>query len=257
MTATDYDRSLAQAGATTRAVPYAAELIAVARQGRSFRTRELLQRIVTGEQQRIREEQMLWRMGGALVGALLGMGDGFQPADVFLGMGMSSLAGLGHEVMSQEDRRFLESCHALWTIGQNSPVELMQRLGPARSRVLLFFPQWQNPLLFDHHQGARGDYLVPLEMVESVAHGFRDPQSRAVLLRHFSQEEMTELQQQLYPNGAAAIPIQQLTPITAAVARERDLHAEAFLPATQSVQILAQGAPAVGYRVPIPAHSDY
>jgi adenylate kinase len=40
-------------------VPYADTMLQVARQGYSFQTREVLQRVVMGEQARIREEQML------------------------------------------------------------------------------------------------------------------------------------------------------------------------------------------------------
>lgn len=238
-------------------VPYASEMIALARHGQAFRTRELLQRIVTGEQQRIRHEQMAWRLCGAVVGACLGLGDGFQANDVFLGMGMSALAGLSHECLSDDDRRFLENCQSLWAIGPHSPVELMARLGPARSRVLLYAEGWGSPLIFDHHQGARGDYLVPLETAQAVACGFQEPASLAVLQQHYSPGELSELQRQLYPNAAAAIAIQQIAPVTRADALQRDPHAAALLNGTEPVLISAQHQTLFGYRVPIPVHSDF
>ena len=40
-------------------VPYLREMLDIARNGYSFQTRTVLQRIVMGEQQRIKEEQML------------------------------------------------------------------------------------------------------------------------------------------------------------------------------------------------------
>lgn len=238
-------------------VPLASAMILVAQQARSFQTRELLQRIVTGEQQRIREEQMGWRIGGAIVGACLGLGDGFQAADVFLGMGLSSLASLSHEVMSQEDRRFLESCHSLWTVGTNSPMELLHRLGPALGRVLLYSPKWNQPLLFSHHQGHRGDTLVLLETAELQAAGFQRPQSLEVLRRHFKTEELQSLRRQLYPNASVAVPVGAIQPIAAEQALAFDPSAPAFLPATQPVEIQLQEGALVGYRVAIPAHSDY
>jgi hypothetical protein len=69
---------------TSAAVPYATEMIRFAQEARSFQMRELLQCIVTCEQQRIKEEQMLWRLGGALLGACFGLSDGFQASDVLL-----------------------------------------------------------------------------------------------------------------------------------------------------------------------------
>jgi hypothetical protein len=92
-------------------------MVLVAQQARSFQTRELLMHIVSGKQPRIRKEQMLWREDGVILSACLGLGDGLWATDVFLGMGLSSLGGLTHEVMSDEDRHFLERCQSLWTVG--------------------------------------------------------------------------------------------------------------------------------------------
>ena len=78
-------------------VPFAKEMLQLAKSGYSFQTREVLQRIVTAEQQRLREEQMFWKVSGAILGACLGVGDGFQVADVFLSMGLSGLGSLSHE----------------------------------------------------------------------------------------------------------------------------------------------------------------
>lgn len=238
-------------------VPLANEMILVAQQARSFQTRELLQRIVMGEQQRIKEEQMLWRAGGALLGAFLGLGDGFQIADVFLSMGLSGLGSLSHEVMSHEDRQFLERCQSLWTVGPNSPLELSQRLGPARARILLYSPEWSQPLLFAHHQGYRGDTLVPLDCAEQLAAGFRIPQSLEVMARHLKCDELALLKNQLYPDACHAIPVEAVQPIGIEQALAFDSWAHAFVQTTQPVQITLQGHPLVGYRVAIPAHSDF
>ena len=238
-------------------VPWANELVLVAQQARSFQTRELLQHIVSGEQQRIREEQMLWRVGGAILGACLGLGDGFQAADVFLGMGLSSLGGLTHEVMSDEDRRFLERCQSLWTVGCNSPLELLHRLGPARARILLYSPEWSQPILCAHHQGHRGDTLVLLDSAGQLAAGFQQPQSLEVMQRHLNHEQLEALKHQLYPNAGVTIPLDAIQPISSQQALALDPCAQAFLPATQPVQIAVQGQPLVGYRVAIPAHSDF
>lgn len=241
----------------TAAVPYASEMICVAQQARSFQTRELLERIVRGEQQRIKEEQMLWRLGGALLGACLGLGDGFQAADIFLGMGMSGLAGLSHDVMTHEQRQFLEGCHSLWTIGSNSPMDLSARLGPARARILVFNAGWESPVILSHHQGARGDTVVQLGLAGQHARGFHDGQSLEVLQRHLNGEQLDSLKHQLYPDATAAHQLRRLQPISASQTRQLDPHADAFLHATEPVLIETGDGQAVGYRLPIPVHSDF
>ena len=238
-------------------VPYAQEMLHLARHGYSFQTREVLQRIVMGEQQRIKEEQMLWRVGGTILGLCLGIGDGLQLTDLFIGMSGGVIASLAHETMSHEDRQFLERCQALWLVGNNSPVELAQRLGPARSRILLHDPDWETPVVFNHHQGHRGDHLVPLGNAGNLAAGFADPQSLEVLQRHIGGEDLQTLQGQLYPNASHAVAVDRVTPISQLDALELDPHAPAFLAQSRPVRIDTADSATVGYQVPIPAQSDF
>jgi len=238
-------------------VPHAREMLHVARNGYSFQTREVLQRIVIGEQQRIKEEQMLWRVGGTLLGLCLGIGDGLQLTDLFIGMSGGAIASLAHETMSHADRQFLERCQSLWLVGQNSPIELAQRLGPARSRILLHDPGWETPVVFNHHQGHRGDHLVPLGNAGDLAAGFADPQSLEVLQRHFGGEDLQTLQTQLYPVASHAVAVDRVTTIAKVDALELDPHAPSFLAHSRPVRIDAGGGATVGYQVPIPAQSDF
>lgn len=238
-------------------VPFVNDFLQVARQGHSFQTREVLQRIVLAEQQRIKEEQMLWRIGGAVVGACLGLGDGFQLTDLFVGMACSTIAGTGHEVISHEDRQFLDRCQALWLVGRQSPLELMQRIGPARSRILLYDPSWQSPVVFNHHQGYRGEHLVPLGNAGNLAPGFADARSLEVLQLHFQAEDLEILRCQLYPHAQEAVPIKRLVPISKPQAITLDPHAPAFLASCQSVKIETDNGIIIGYQLPIPVHSDF
>jgi hypothetical protein len=232
-------------------------MLSVARHGYSFQTREVLQRIVMGEQQRIKEEQMLWRVGGTILGLCFGMGDGLQLTDLFIGMSSGAIASLAHETMSHEDRQFLERCQSLWLVGQNSPIELAQRLGPARSRILLHDPDWEAPVVFNHHQGHRGDHLVPLGNAGNLARGFADPQSLEVLQRHFGGEDLQMLQTQLYPITAHAVAVDRVTPMSQVDALELDPHAPSFLGQSKPVRIDTGDGITVGYQVPIPAQSDF
>ena len=238
-------------------IPYAAEMLQIARYGYGFQTREVLQRIVLAEQQRIKDEQILWRLGGSLLGLCFGLSDGFQLTDLFMGMAGTTVASLAHEAMSHEDRKFLERCQSLWLVGNNSPIELAQRLGPARSRILLQDPAWDAPLLFNHHQGHRGDHLVPLGNARDQAAGFADPQSLEVLQRHFGREDLQTLQTQLYPIASHAVAVDCVRTISPEDATELDPYARVFLKESRPVHISTANGAAVGYQVPIPAQSDF
>ena len=238
-------------------VPYAEEMLSIAHQSYSFQTREVLQRIVLGEQQRIKEEQMLWRLGGAVLGACFGLSDGFQMTDLFMGMAGASVASLAHDVMSHEDRKFLEQCQSLWLVGRHSPMELAQRLGPARSRVILFDPSWESPVIFNHHQGYRGDHLVPLGNAGNQAAGFQDGSSMEVMSRYFDSNDLEVLQSQLYPIAEHATAINKIQPISKADALAIDPHASAFTGKSKPMQIETNDCYCVGYQVPIPATSDF
>jgi hypothetical protein len=238
-------------------VPYAEEMLHIARYGYSFQTREVLQRIVLAEQQRIREEQMLWKVGGTILGMCFGLSDGFQLTDLFMGMAGSAIAANAHDVMSHEDKQFLERCQALWLVGHNSPIELAQRLGPARARILLHDPTWEAPVVFNHHQGHRGDHLVPLGNAGNLARGFADHQSLQVLQRHFGREDLQTLQAQLYPNANHAVAVDRVMTISQVDALELDPYSPSFLNQSRPVQIETASGAAVGYQVPIPAQSDF
>jgi len=238
-------------------VPYAQEMLHIARHGYSFQTREVLQRIVMGEQQRIKEEQMLWRVGGTILGLCFGIGDGLQMTDLFIGMAGGAIGSLAHETMSHEDRQFLDRCQALWLVGQNSPIELAQRLGPARSRILLHDPGWEAPVVFNHHHGHRGDHLVPLGNAGELAAGFADPKSLEVMQLHFGGEDLQTLQTQLYPIASHTVAVDRIMTMSQVEALELDPHAASFLAQSRPVRIDAGDGSFVGYQVPIPAQSDF
>lgn len=246
-----------QHNTAANSIPHAQAMLHVARHGYSFQTREVLQRIVMGEQQRIKEEQMLWRIGGTILGLCLGVGDGLQLTDLFLGMSGGAIASLAHETMSHEDRQFLERCQSLWLVGHNSPVELAQRLGPARTRILLHDPGWETPVVFNHHQSHRGDHLVPLGNAANLAAGFADPQSLEVLQRYFDSDDLQTLQTQLYPVASHTVAVDRVTPISKADALDLDPHAPAFVAQSKPVRVDTSHGAAIGYQVPIPAQSDF
>ena len=200
---------------------------------------------------------MLWRFGGTVLGFCLGLGDGLQITDLFMGMTGAAISSLGHEVMSHEDRKFLERCQSLWLVGTNSPIELAQRLGPARSRILLHNPAWETPVVFNHHQGHRGDHLVPLGNAGNLAAGFSDSKSLEVLQRHFGEEDLHTLHTQLYPNVSHVMAVDRVTTISQLDALELDRYSPSFLTHSRPVRIDTDDGATVGYQVPIPAKSDF
>jgi hypothetical protein len=142
-------------------------------------------------------------------------------------------------------------------VGCDSPIELAQRLGPARSRILLHDPGWETPVVFNHHQGHRGDHLVPLGNAYNLAAGFADPKSREVLQRYFGAEDLQTLQTQLYPNAPHTVALERIMTISQADALELDPHAPSFLAHSRPVRIDTVHGATVGYQVPIPAQSDF
>ena len=238
-------------------VPHSLEVIQLAKNGHAFQSKDVLQAIVEKEKRRIKDEQMAWRIGGAIIGGLLGIGDGFDVGDVFMSMAFSNLGGLGHQVASREQMEFLEKCKAAWIVSANSPIELASRIGPARSRILAYRGGWQTPLIFNQHQGPRGDYLVPLGLAHQHARGFLQDDSRQAMVNTFEQNDFMILANQLYPAPDSAIRLDSIRKIKKEQAIELDSYADAFTAHAEPVVIEVEGQQSVAYRVPIPVHSDY
>jgi hypothetical protein len=150
--------------------------------------------------------------------------------EVFLGalhghMAMAGLARRTNDVMPHEQRQFLGSCYSLWTTGSNSPVELTSRIETACSRSScrapwpsalqdpLHDPDWEAPVVFNHHQGHRGNHLVPLGNAANLARGFADPQSRQVLQQHFGVADLQRLQVHLYPIASHTVAVDRVASI--------------------------------------------
>ena len=243
---------------TLSLLPNPKDFIECAKELRSFQTREVLEAIISGERRRIADEQALWRIGGAVLGVCLGLGDGFQPRDIFLGLGFSSVAGMAHASMSQEDIKFLQSCQSHWLVGNNSPIELAQRVGPAKSRIILNDPSVSSPIIFNHHIGHRGEHLVPLFTAGDMAAGFSSTKSLEVLARHMSTTDINILRSQIYPNTNGAMKISALNQIAHQDAKSIPAFSLEFLQGTQPVIIsTSDHGNIAGYEIPIPAHSDF
>lgn len=237
--------------------PHADNFIQLAKDGHAFQSKDVLQAIVEKEKRRIKDEQIAWRIGGAIVGGLLGLGDGFDVGDIFTSLVFSNIGAVGHEVASREQIEFLQKCQAAWLVTQGSPVELASRIGPAKSRIVAFSEGWETPLIFNHHQGHRGDYLVPLGLAHQHAKGFLEEGSRQAMINTFEEQDYAILSNQLYPVPDNAMRLESIRKISREKALELDPYAESFASKAEPVVIEIEGQQAVAYRVPIPIHSDY
>jgi hypothetical protein len=242
---------------TVTPAPLADEFVQIAKVGHAFQSKDVLQAIVEKERRRIKDEQIAWRIGGAIVGGLLGLQDGFDVSDIFTSLVFSNIGAVGHEVASREQLEFLQKCQAAWLVTQGSPLELASRIGPAKSRIIAFGEGLETPLIYNHHQGHRGDYLVPLGLACQHAKGFLEEGSRQAMINTFEEKDYTTLSNQLYPVPDNAIRLDSIRKITKEKAIELDPYAGSFVSQAEPVVIEVEGQQAVAYRVPIPIHSDY
>ena len=200
---------------------------------------------------------MLWRVGGSLLGMCFGLTDGFQLTDLFVGMSGAAIGNLAHEKMSKEDQKFLEDCQSLWLIGCSSPIEIQQRLGPARSRIVMEDPNTGEPMIFNHHQGNRGNYLVQLGTAGNLAVGFKNQQSLEVMSRHMSAADISNIRSQLYPVGDSYFEIEYPEVIQHEELLFSRIHLKTKSLKPKVVLIRNSYGSSIAYQVTIPAHSDF
>ena len=242
--------------ASTSSVFSQDELVWIAREGVAFQSIKVMEAIVEAEQSRIQQERMAWRVGGMIIGGLLGIGDGFDASDLLSGLAVGSLASLGHEVASHEQLEFLRKCKADWLVTASSPVDLARRLGAPRYRVVITESSWSGAQLLSLHQGARGDYLIPLDCANRCARGFTDTASHAALVSTFDSENYQVISHQLYPIESMAVRLDSVRKLS---------HSEASsLPdpnrewaGSEPVMVEIQGQMHLARRFPVPVHSDF
>ena len=63
----------------------------------TFPVEEFINLWVEHKKSQMRDEQFLWRVGGAIVGGMLGLGDGFQLGDLFGSLAGGAIGSLAQE----------------------------------------------------------------------------------------------------------------------------------------------------------------
>ena len=241
---------------TTLSVFAQDELALIAREGVAFQSIKVMDAIVEAEQSRIQQERMAWRVGGMIIGGLLGIGDGFDASDLLSGLAVGSLASLGHEVASHEQLEFLKKCKADWLVTASSPVDLARRLGAPRFRVVITASSWSGAQLLSLHQGARGDYLIPLDCAQRCARGFTDSASHAALVNTFDSENYEVISQQLYPIESMAVRLDSVRKLSRAESSSLPEATHEWT-GSEPVMVEIQGRTHLARRFPVPVHSDF
>ena len=232
------------------------ELLWIAREGVAFQSIKVMEAIVEAEQSRIQQERMAWRVGGMIIGGLLGIGDGFDASDLLSGLAVGSLASLGHEVASHEQLEFLKKCKADWLVTASSPVDLARRLGAPRYRVVITESSWSGAQLLSLHQGARGDYLIPLDCAHRCARGFTDTASHAALVNTLDSENYQVISHQLYPIESMAMRLDSVRKLSRSEASALPDSNHEWA-GSEPVMVEIQGQMHLARRFPVPVHSDF
>lgn len=230
----------------------------------SFQSIDVIERIVAYEQARIEDEQTLWRIGGAILGAALGAGDGFGLADVGTSFAFSNIAGMAHSQASKEQREFLKKIHSLWLVDQRSPFDLRRRLGEPIGRFIGYssLANSFNPddlyIASIHQNSSRGFTAVSLGFAGDNAAGFIDNMSREKMAEVFTGEEIETLKCQFYPIIENSIPLKLVRSITEEEAKSKD-PLYSYLRKTGSPYRISigDGDDDILYKCAIPSHSDF
>lgn len=223
----------------------------------SFQTQLVIQSIVSKEQKRIENERVGWKIAGAALGLMLGVGDGLDFGDLFTAFSFSNIANIAHNKFSEKDIQFLKEINSYWMISDGSPIDILRRLGAPKNRVLIFAND--QALAFTHHVAPRGEFLVPLAVAGRACPGFVNHQSREVVERVFDSEDIEILESQLYPTLDGALQIDSSRRLRNEVAAQRDpaLVKAAVANGYEPMDIEIGGEKILAFRTQVPLHSDF
>lgn len=101
----------------------------------------VIQRIIQNHQAKKAQENSLWRIGGAVLGLCLGLGDGFQVGDLLGTVVGSTLGGGISNELQRADEATLRELNLEWVNSPDSYIYHRKRhRGEAVRRLLLFMP---------------------------------------------------------------------------------------------------------------------
>ena len=226
---------------------------------KAFNSVEIIKTIQEQELQKIKSEANNWKMVGALAGLAFGLSDGFDFQDLLFSLGGSAVAGTAHSLASEEQVKFLQKINAYWIVEGGSPVDIVRRVGPAKSRLLAFTPASEKPFsLYNHHRGNRGDYLVKLSTSGQKCDGWNDAKAFATLTNNFTDDRIQVMSKELYPTMDGTFRADSVRQVQLEEAISYDPNASSIVDnSVKPVLVDADGKQQLFYRADIPIHSDF
>ena len=104
----------------------------------TFPVEEFINLWVEHKKSQMRDEQFLWRVGGAIVGGMLGLGDGFQIGDLLGSLAGGAIGSLAQESLSKDEKETLNKLQLSWVhVDKGSPIKLIRRHGRPVARYLI------------------------------------------------------------------------------------------------------------------------
>ncbi len=233
------------------------DFINMIRDGYAFQVRDVLERIVNTERDRIENERTLWRLVPGVVTLVSGgLIDGFGIDDLLSGMAMSNVAGMAHQFASKEQVEFLKKLQSEWLVLDRSPMDIRRRLGEPQGRFIGISRSNILDMFNIHQSGSRGFHLVELDHAGNIAKGFQDPQSLEVLQRSYDEEDIGIISSYLYPSSIT--PLKLCRTITPEEAKKKDPYYNQLSKAGAPFRVVySDDTEGIMYKIQIPHHSDY
>lgn len=233
------------------------DFIGVVRNYHAFTVRDVLERIVTTERERIENEKGLWRLGAGVAALAFGISiDGFDAGDLLAGWTFSNIGAAAHQLASKEQIEFLKKLQSEWLVLDRSPIDIRRRLGEPQGRFIGISRENRLDMFNIHQSGTRGFHLVELDYAGNIAKGFKDPQSLEVLQRSYSEEDIGLLSSLLYPS--TIMPLKLCRTITPEEAKKKDPYYNQLSKAGAPFRVVySDDTEGVMYKIRIPHHSDY
>lgn len=233
------------------------DFIAMVREGYAFQVRDVLERIVNVERERIENERLFWRLGAGAVTILSGgFIDGFGIDDPLSGMAISNVAGMAHQFASKEQVEFLKKLQSEWLVLDRSPMDIRRRLGEPQGRFIGISRANILDMYNIHQSGSRGFHMVELDHAGNIAKGFKDSQSLEVLQRSYDEEDIGIISSHFYPS--TIIPLKLCRTITPEEAKKKDPYYNQLSKAGAPFRVVySDDTEGIMYKIQIPHHSDY
>lgn len=233
------------------------EFLSMVKGAYAFQVRDVLERIVNTERERIETERGLWKLGAGIIALGFGVSlDGFDAGDLFAGWTFSNIGGAAHQFVSKEQVEFLKKLQSEWLVLDRSPMDLRRRLGEPQGRFIGISRENRLDMFNIHQSGSRGFHMVELDYAGNIAKGFKDPQSLEVLQRSYDEENIGIISSHLYPSTTT--PLKLCRTITIEEAKKKDPYFNQLSKAGPPFRVVySDDTEGVMYKIQIPHHSDY